>query len=116
MPVNTALGNQLSLGVMLSQLNEPLQQSAHSREMFGAMPLHERGIRSYGRPVNPGEIAFAWLTSVKSCRRETTGLQHLMKTAKRWILLTCVKRRLLLAIYEFLSGWLRSTFTSPKGR
>jgi hypothetical protein len=80
------------------------------------MPLHERGLTSYGRPVNLGEIAFAWLRSVKSCRQETTGLQQLMKTAKQWILLTCAKRLLLLAIYECLGDWLQSTFTSPKVR
>ena len=34
------------------------------------MPLHERGLSSDGRPVNPGEIALAWLRSVKSFRQE----------------------------------------------
>ena len=58
----------------LVECNVLLQQSAHSREMFGAMPLHERGLRSYGRLVNPGGIAFAGLRSVKSCRQETAGL------------------------------------------
>jgi len=66
--------------------------------------------------VNPGEIAFAWLRSVKPCRQEAIGLQQLMKTAKQWILLTRAKRLLLLAIDDFLSVWLQSTFTSPKVR
>ena len=69
------------------------------------MPLHDRGLSSYGMPVNPRGLAFAELRSAGSCRQETAGLQHLMKTVEAVDSGDVLQRLLLLATYEFLSNW-----------